>query len=97
MTADSDVARPVSYMLTTTDNPFNPHTQFDEWYAWDEAQGYHTCSFLARIIRTSDLLSEADQDFAYEQAVDEIVRENVLGIYTKVPEPSSDSAVATST
>jgi len=70
-------------MLTTLDNPFDPFTQFDEWYAWDERAGYHTTSFLARIVKTSDNISDADQDLAIEQGIDEIIRENVLGIYTR--------------
>lgn len=71
-------------MLTTLDNPFDPFTQFDEWYAFDEAQGYHTTSYLSRITKTSDELSQADQDLAIEIAIDEIVKLNVLGIYKKV-------------
>lgn len=78
-----------SHMLTTDDNPFDPFTQFDEWYAYDEALGYHTCSFLARIISYSDDMSEADVDFAIETGIDEIVEQNVLGIYRKVEEPST--------
>jgi hypothetical protein len=74
-------------MLTTIDNPYNPFTQFDEWYAWDEAAGYHTSAFLSRVIKTSDELSETDQDLAYEDAMNEIVRENVLGLYIKIAEP----------
>ena len=81
----------VEHMLTTVDNPFDPFTQFDEWFAFDEARGYHTTAFLARIVRTSDDLSDADQSLAIEQAVDEIVRENVLGIYRKVPSPQASS------
>jgi hypothetical protein len=77
------------HMLTTIDNPFNPYTQYEEWYAYDQAKGYHTTAFLARIARTSDDLSEADEDLAMESAIDEIVRENVSGIYRKVPLPSS--------
>lgn len=73
-------------MLTTTDNPYNPFTQFDDWYAYDTNQGYHTCSYLARIAVTSDELSEAEQDNAIESAIDEIVKLNVLGIYRKVTE-----------
>ena len=73
------------HMLTTVDNPFNPFTQFDEWYGYDFRQGYNTPSFLARIVRTADGLSEADQD----AAIDEIVTENVLGLYKKVSEPST--------
>lgn len=72
------------HMLTTVDNPFNPFTQFDEWYAFDTASGYNTSAFLARVVVTSDQLSEADQSLAIELAIDEIVRENVLGIYRKI-------------
>lgn len=73
------------HMLTTVDNPFDPFTKFDEWRAFDEgAPGYYTMAFLARIANTSDELSEADQESAIELAIDEIVKENVLGIYRKV-------------
>jgi hypothetical protein len=72
------------HMLTTTDNPFNPFTHFDEWLAFDEASGYHTTGLLARIIKTSDDLSEADESQAIEDAIDEIVELNVLGVYRKV-------------
>ena len=76
----------VAYMLSTVDNPFNPFTQFDEWYAWDEAHGYHTCGLLGRIVRSSDALSDADQSNAIESAIDEIVTENVSGMHVKVTE-----------
>lgn len=77
------------HMLTTSDNPYNPFNEFDEWYAWDEAAGYHTSAYLARIVITSDDLSEADQSLALEQAIDEIIQENILGIYIKVADPST--------
>lgn len=71
-------------MLTTIDNPYDPFDQFDEWYAWDERAGYCTSSFLGRVTMLSDELSEADQDLALEQAIDEIVKENVSGVWKKV-------------
>lgn len=77
-------------MLTTTDNPFNPFTQFDDWYAFDEAMGYHSCAYLARIAKTSDELSQQDEENAIESAIDEIVSLNVLGIYKKVLKDNSD-------
>ena len=80
-------------MLTTVDNPYNPFTQFDEWYAFDEAAGYFTSGLLARIVRTSDDLSEADQSLAIEDAIDEIVRENVSGVHRKVSQ-STESQIA---
>lgn len=71
-------------MLTTVDNPYDPFTQFDAWLSYDTVSGYHTLGLLARIAKTSDELSEADQSRAIENAIDEIVYENVLGIFRKV-------------
>lgn len=75
------------HMLSTIDNPYNPWTQYDDWYAWDAEMGYHTPSFLARIVVTSDDLSEEDQSLAIEDAISEIVQENVNGMYIRVPSP----------
>jgi len=80
------------HMLTTVDNPWNPFTHFDEWRAFDEAAGYHTSAFLARVTRTSDALPEDQQAEAIEQAIDEIVTENVLGLYRKVSNPGIATA-----
>jgi hypothetical protein len=72
------------YMLTTVDNPYDPFTQFDEWDAYDRQAGYYTTAFLARVVRTSDELSSSEQSVAIDQAIDEIVSENVNGMYKKV-------------
>jgi hypothetical protein len=82
MTDTSDM--PTEYMLTTIDNPFDPFTQFDQWFQWDESAGYHTSSLLARITMSSDELSEADQAVAIQNAIDEVVNENVSGMFRKV-------------
>jgi hypothetical protein len=74
----------VDHMLTTVDNPFDPFTDFDAWYSFDLAHGYDTPGFLARIVKTSDGLSQSDQDQALEDAIDEIVKENITGVYKKV-------------
>ena len=71
-------------MVTTKDNPYDPFTQFDQWYAYDTLQGYNTCAYLARIAKTSPELSPIDQAIAVEEAVDEIVEMNLLGIYKKL-------------
>lgn len=78
-------------MLTTVDNPYDPFTQFDEWYAYDEGKGYHTTSYLARIVKSSDELSQEDEDLATDNAIDEIAKLNILGIYKKVTKPDSES------
>lgn len=71
-------------MLTTVDNPFNPFTHYEDWCAYDEAKGYYTESYLARITKTSDELSQVDEEAAIEAAIDEIVELNILGIYRKI-------------
>lgn len=74
------------YMLTTVDNPFNPFKNFDEWFAYDTQKGYNTCSYLARVIKTSDELSENDDRLATNQAINEIIEADPFGIYIKVTE-----------
>lgn len=81
---DDHMTMPDDMMLTTIDNPYNPFTDWDEWSAWDEAHGYYTCAYLARIAKTSDELSETDEALAINQAIDEIIKLNILGIYRKV-------------
>ena len=71
-------------MLTTVDNPFNPITQFDDWYEYDESKGYCTSGYVARIAKTGDDLSKNDQDLAIQAAIDEIISMNPDGFYKKV-------------
>lgn len=86
----ADTTQPTEYMLTTVDNPFNPFTQPDEWYAYDVQMGYNSSSFLARIAKVSDDLSETDQALAIQDAIDEIVSENVSGMWRKVSRVSAE-------
>ena len=71
------------YMLTTIDNPYNPFTQFDNWYAYDENVGYHSCGLLARLAPTSNQLTDAQNQKIIDEAVDEIL---ILfpGLYKKI-------------
>jgi len=77
-------AKQYESMLTTVDNPFDPFTQFKPWFSFDIASGYHTLALLARIINTSNEMSEADQLAANELAIDEILMENVSGMHRRV-------------
>lgn len=74
----------MAYMLSTIDNPYNPHHQWDEWLAWDHDQGYYSSEFLGRIAQTSDELSDSDYELAVNDAIDEIVREDIIGVFIKV-------------
>jgi len=79
------------YMLTTTDNPFDPFTEFEPWFLYDTQAGYHTCAYLARIVISSDDLSDADQALDNERAMDEIIAEHGGGIYKKVAAKTTTS------
>lgn len=72
------------YMLTTSDNPFNPYENFDSWYMFDMDHGYDTCSYLSRIAYTSDQLSEAENDSEIERAIDEIIKFDPTNLYVKI-------------
>lgn len=82
------MAEPIEYMLTTVDNPYDPFTQFDEWLEYDIAKGYNTSAFLGRVARVSSEQSEVDQALAVQEAIDEIVQENVSGMWKKVAKNS---------
>lgn len=72
------------FMLTTVDNPFDPFKDFDNWFNFDIEKGYNTCSYLARIAKTSDQLSDHENDLEIERAIDEIIEHDFLNIYKKV-------------
>lgn len=79
-----------AHMLSTTDNPWNPWTEFDAWHTYDMQMGHHTLEYLSRIVVSSDELSMADQDEAIEFAIEEIVELNLNGLMIAVPEPKSE-------
>ena len=72
------------FMLTTIDNPFDPFTQFEQWFLFDVEKGYNSCSYLARIAKTSDQFTEDENDKEIERAIDEIIKYDFMNIYKKV-------------
>jgi len=70
--------------ITTTDNPYDPFTQPDEWNAFDESKGYHTLSYLDRLMAFSDADSDEEVDEVRIAAINEIVMLNLTGNYKKV-------------
>ena len=78
--------------VTTLDNPYDYFKQFDDWYAFDTQMGYNTCSYVARIAKTSRELSERDQCQATNDAVDEILRFNLTGNYKRAVGPELKEA-----
>ena len=76
-------------MLTTYDNPFNPFEQFSSWFLFDVEKGYNTCSYLARIAKLSDEMSQQEEDEEVERAIDEIIKYDFMNIYKKVRKQDS--------
>lgn len=70
-------------MITTKDNPYDPFENFSQWFIYDVEKGYNTCSYLGRIVKTSDALSEQENDKIVEEAIDEIIKLDFLNIYEK--------------
>lgn len=82
-------------MLTTIDNPYNPFTQYDDWYAWDTQQGYNTCALVARVAVASDGLTEAEEESLIEDAMNDIVKYDLVGLYI-LAQPNISYPVAVS-
>lgn len=72
------------YRLTTVDNPYDPFDEFTQWFLFDEEKGYHTTSYLGRVARTSDQLSDEENNKEIERAIDEIIKYDFQNIYRKV-------------
>ena len=71
-------------MLSTSDNPYDPFTQFDEWYTFDVSHGYDCCGYLDRVSRYFDGMTEKEKATELERAIDEILTVNPLNIFKKV-------------
>ena len=65
--------------VTTADNPFNPFTEWDEWYFYDLSKGYSTCERLDRLSNTSSQLSDELNNEELEQVIDQLVEVGAVG------------------
>lgn len=72
------------FMLTTIDNPYNPFTQFDEWFQFDVDNNYLTCSKIARLANIKDYMSNAQKDVETEKAIDRLIEIDPFDVYIKV-------------
>ena len=82
-----------TYVLTTSDNPWHPVTKFREWYAYDVIHGYNTCAYLARMAHVSPELTDEENEFLVQQAIDDICKLNLTGNYIKIPYDEEDRYV----
>lgn len=51
-------------------NPYNPFSQFDDWYAWDIAFGFDVCGLIAKEAPTSaENLTDMENDELIDEAI----------------------------
>lgn len=86
----------VRCFLTTFDNPYDPCDQYEDWYRFDCDKGHNSCGILARFLYTSDQLTDNENAFEVEKAIDTIIKNDPLNIYKKVkktiPDDVTDAA-----
>lgn len=72
--------------LTTMDNPYNPLDDFSSWFSYEVEKGYNSCGLLARVARTSNMLSDEENNAEVERAIDEIIENDPVCMYRKIKE-----------
>lgn len=83
------------FALTTVDNPYDPFDQFDSWITFDLDKGYNTCAYLARVARTSESLSDAENEKEINRAIDEILKYDFMNLYKRVERKPVSAATTT--
>lgn len=78
------------YMLSLSSNPYDPFDEYQQWKQFDTHEGFDTAGLLARVLSTSDALSQPDQDLAVEQAIESILSNpSFQGLYVKIERSSA--------
>ena len=61
--------------ITTLDNPYNPFTDFKQWYSYDIQMGYNTCERLASIVNSlPESLTQEENNYFVNEAIDELIK-----------------------
>lgn len=86
-------------MLTTKDNPYSPFDQFDLWLQYDLEMGYQSCERLGKIVEPllKDGMTDKEREEVMDQAIDEIVKNDPLCIFTRAIENGDSSAYSQTT
>lgn len=76
--------------LTTTDNPWNPFTNFNEWYIFDITNHYNCCEIVARLSDVSKDMTTLEREAAIVEAIETFVKEDPTKLYTIVEDNEAD-------
>ena len=70
------------YYITSKDNPYDPKTQYNEWYVYDLMLGYNTLQRLDKMEEyLATTLQSDDEDAIHEAAISELIRLDPLNVY----------------
>ena len=75
----SDELKQKEVMLSTSDNPFNPFSQFKEWYAFDISHGYNTLGYLAAVAETDPSQFDRENNLEWYKAIYDAKDINLTG------------------
>lgn len=67
-----------SVALSTSDNPYDPITQYDDWERYDSLKRYFTNDYLDRVCHTTRELGNELYLQDIEAAIDEAVEMNLI-------------------
>lgn len=79
--------------ITTMDNPYNPFTEFEKWWAFDHEFGYNTLETMAYFAKTSLELDEEDYNEEVNNAINLALEFNPFGLYMKVYEDEANELI----
>lgn len=88
ITKDSNVDEEV--MITTRDNPYNPFTQWRDWWAFDTGKGYNSWVLVAKEARIAPDEPDRLKRIQVNLVIDELCRKYPL-IYAKVSKKFDES------
>lgn len=81
---------PHRYYLSTVDNPFDPLSEFDSWLLFDKLHGYNSNELLARFARTSDELSDSENQKEIRGAIARIIALDPFNLYVMIDKDVKD-------
>ena len=80
-----------NFFLSTSDNPFKPFENFNNWFAFDRKNNYNSLELIAKFAFASENLGNFQEKLAILQAMRTIIRYNVSGKHVILVQRAPDS------
>jgi len=72
--------------VTTTDNPYDPFTHWEQWLLFDANAGYNTCGRLASVSFLSDSMSPKEIYERIEQGIEQLMKTGSINKHGEIIE-----------